>query len=248
VAVIQGGAVPLDMSSPVAFLPGDDMTFLVRSRNLIRIRTNDAVIQEYRGTFTFDRAGLPNGGTITAVRELSPNGPPSFEATGLSILIATFLALNDRLDNEGLLRLVLAGNDRIVGTAGADTLRGLAGGDELFGNAGPDRIDGGAGSDQISGPGPRHFGAVMIPMRSFQARSRSTVATGRGGTPSSTSSTSSSSPSATPSLADASSGSAISGPRRTFARDVARSPVRNAPASFVGAPEPAKLWACCTSP
>jgi Ca2+-binding RTX toxin-like protein len=60
----------------------------------------------------------------------------------------------DELDSlDEVLKVILAGNDRIIGSDRADTLIGLTGGDRLDGHRGDDVLIGGAGADRLSGGG-----------------------------------------------------------------------------------------------
>jgi Ca2+-binding RTX toxin-like protein len=72
--------------------------------------------------------------------------PVQFTATGLSIPLATFLAMK-----ANIMLMVTSGNDDIYGSQFDNTLYGGAGNDKIFGLAGNDILTGGAGADKLDG-------------------------------------------------------------------------------------------------
>lgn len=96
---------------------------------------------------TFDPSGFgPVPGTITRVFVDTPDSgvAPNFEIAELSFETVNIESVT--ISSE-FIRLLLAGNDRVLGSSGADTLIGANGNDTLCGGLGNDRLDGGAGFD-----------------------------------------------------------------------------------------------------
>ena len=116
-------------------------------------------LEEFQGQFTYDAAGLLNGGAVTAWRE-TLKGEVVFEVSGFSVPVQTFLTWVNSSDNEAARSTILGGADRISTGSSADTLRGYAGDDTisdsggrnyLRGDEGNDSIVGGSGFDDING-------------------------------------------------------------------------------------------------
>ncbi len=102
----------------------------------------------YQGHFSYDDYNVY--GQLTGITQ-TRGGATVFSVTGLYLDAYEFAWMLDDEDAGGILSAVLAGADRISGSAGHDTLVGLAGNDTVLGNGGNDLIDGGRGSDLMQG-------------------------------------------------------------------------------------------------
>ena len=100
--------------------------------------------------------GLASGTILTAAFD---SGDPDLIAniliTGLNFDVTTSGFGTSFFDFQVALRLLMSGNDAVIGSAGNDTIFGFAGNDVLKGGGGSlDRFEGGAGADKlIGGPG-----------------------------------------------------------------------------------------------
>ncbi len=104
----------------------------------------------YEGAFTYSSSGDLNGGTLTAVGNVT-GGSWDYVAQGLSVDAVVAADLIYRSDLQTLHRIALAGNDLMEGTSGADVILGHGGNDLIVGGPGADRLEGGAGRDLLSG-------------------------------------------------------------------------------------------------
>ncbi len=97
-------------------------------------------------------AGKVSGGTINQL-DLTIAGQSHVTITGLSLSGEQFgnLAILDFDSTLLLEEFLLAGNDKIIGTALDDALNGKNGNDRLIGNAGGDDLNGGSGNDTLIG-------------------------------------------------------------------------------------------------
>jgi serralysin len=127
------------------------------SPTAITLRDGDW-LYEFTGQFTYTNNEI-SGGTLTGWRE-SYQGAVTFELSGVSADVATFVGWSEANANELARSTLLSGADSIVGSAfgdriygyaGADTIEGGAGLDYLRGNAGDDLIRGGADFDDVHG-------------------------------------------------------------------------------------------------
>jgi VCBS repeat-containing protein len=114
-----------------------------------------AAIQGLYGNLLLDA----NGGWVyqldnasAAVQALTA-GQTVLDVITVSTLDGTQIPLEFSItgQDEVVVKIGTAGNDRLTGTAGADDLRGLGGADTLLGNGGNDVLDGGAGADSLLG-------------------------------------------------------------------------------------------------
>jgi Ca2+-binding RTX toxin-like protein len=95
---------------------------------------------------TFDTSSVPTGGTFTSVKTVL-DARVALAITGFEISATTFYDLASQNNTQGLLSLVLNGDDTLNGTPLADVLSGFAGDDILKGAGGKDLLDGGTGRD-----------------------------------------------------------------------------------------------------
>lgn len=101
-------------------------------------------------------SGTATGLTLTETVQTNGGGTATnyFAFVGFSVsLVAVFNAslTASMTDDRAVLRQMLSGADRIVGSNFADYAYGGNGNDKLFGNAGNDTLSGDAGNDQIRG-------------------------------------------------------------------------------------------------
>ncbi|MCB1446583.1 MAG: hypothetical protein KDJ87_12545 [Rhizobiaceae bacterium] len=91
-------------------------------------------------------------GTITSVSFETGKGKPfmTFEKGAWSAEEFSQIYANDHIWNLEE-KLLLTGNDRIIGSKGADYMQSCAGNDKVFGGKGDDRIYGSLGNDQFTG-------------------------------------------------------------------------------------------------
>jgi hypothetical protein len=116
-----------------------------------RIVVSDGVSSTvYEGAFFYTRQGFVQGGTLTAVTNLTQNSV-DLAVTGLSLNAATAFDLIDRGDLQGFYRIALNGDDVLLGSPGDDALPGYGGNDLVSGGAGADRLEGGDGNDRLAG-------------------------------------------------------------------------------------------------
>lgn len=126
----------------------------VTSSKLFRAYYSDGYIDEFKGSgFTFDRDGVPSGGTATSYAAYS-DGQRFFTIDGASIsvtsIVKTSLTYSTK-DDLSLIKAELSGNDTFAGGSGQDTLFGYGANDTMKGNRGDDLLVGGAGNDKLEG-------------------------------------------------------------------------------------------------
>ena len=108
---------------------------------------------EFTGSgLTFDANDVPTGGTIAGATVVE-SGVVVQKYSGLSLDAVEFYNLASVNDVAGLYAIMLAGNDRIIGTKFSDVLVGGRGNDVMKGANGNDRIYGEAGRDSLTGSG-----------------------------------------------------------------------------------------------
>ncbi|HEY8358560.1 MAG TPA: hypothetical protein VIL30_13975, partial [Ramlibacter sp.] len=95
------------------------------------------------GSFTVS-GGLPVSGSISSL-SYAIDGASQFKVSSAGWSFAQF---ESALANDSFAAL-LAGGDRVTGTAAADTLRGQAGDDLLRGGSGADTLQGSYGNDTL---------------------------------------------------------------------------------------------------
>lgn len=103
----------------------------------------------YTGSFKYSGDAV-TGGTLKGYHYYF-DGDIQYKATGVSISAVLVADLINSGTFSQLFRTVLAGNDKINGSAGTDVLYGYAGNDVLNGGAGVDHLSGGEGNDKING-------------------------------------------------------------------------------------------------
>lgn len=89
-------------------------------------------------------------GTIDSFTFESP-GMADFSISGLDMSAKLFFKALLRLDTDGMMKLILEGDETISGSGYSDMLFGGKGDDTLLGNDGNDRLLGGVGRDRIEG-------------------------------------------------------------------------------------------------
>lgn len=124
------------------------------SSKLFRAYYSDGYIDEFRGAgFTFDRDGVPTGGTVTSYTAFY-DGQKLFSIDGATISAKAIVKAAETystVDDRGLIKAELAGADTFTGGAGQDVLFAYGGNDVLKGRGGNDMLSGGAGNDKIEG-------------------------------------------------------------------------------------------------
>lgn len=105
---------------------------------------------EFRGTgFTYDRDGIPTGGTVTSYASIVDGVRVGF-VEGAAISAKSLVAAASTYstsDDYKVFRSVFAGHDKITGGIYNDKLEGFAGNDSIYGRIGADKLYGGAGAD-----------------------------------------------------------------------------------------------------
>lgn len=123
------------------------------SRFVVEYTYTGSTRDEFRGYgFTYDMAGVPNGGVITSYASYD-GGRKIGSIEGASVSVASLVsvaATGSSSDDLRLLRSFLAGNDRITGGSYGDKLEGFAGNDVLYGRGGADKLYGGSGADAFT--------------------------------------------------------------------------------------------------
>jgi Ca2+-binding RTX toxin-like protein len=120
-------------------------------------------------TLSFEGSGFtyplqPNGqppriasGTVTSfeiTRDANNFSFPGRTTTMTTISVTDIsisVTLLDPINFKAMMPLVMAGDDRIFGSAGDDNIDARSGNDEVYGNDGNDRIHGGSGNDRLFG-------------------------------------------------------------------------------------------------
>ncbi len=139
-----------------------DLTVTARSATRIagdyRLTGEPEVGNVFLGSgFTFDAAGLPNGGVVSSI-VLSDGGGLTGRIDGLAIPATQLIDLARSGNDEVARATLLAGDDTIIGSPFDDFAQGYGGNDVIalgdgndnaFGGAGNDVIDGGAGLDGL---------------------------------------------------------------------------------------------------
>lgn len=110
--------------------------------------------------------GMITSGTIETVHVANPDGDPVYKISGISVNVDVVPAANMYEFMIGVVQRVVAGDNKLVGTAEADVLTAIAsmGNDIVLGKGGDDRLDGGVGKDVLiggSGEDEFVFGAGM---------------------------------------------------------------------------------------
>lgn len=125
-----------------------------RSSTTLRINygAGDFDIFSAKG-FTFDAAGFPKTGTVTAYSSYD-NGSLALSISGsggvAAVSIAAAAKTTSTTDDQALLRSLMTGNDQITGGNLADVINGFAGNDEITGGKGRDVLTGGTGADDFN--------------------------------------------------------------------------------------------------
>jgi len=101
------------------------------------------LVEAYSGVnFTYDPSGFFMSGTINALYGFDGSGGLDYSLTGLNLSVDDYNStLFAGQSSYGLFQLILAGDDRLTGSAGNDAFDG---------STGSDVIDGGAGEDLLS--------------------------------------------------------------------------------------------------
>lgn len=140
--------------------------FAITRNSSYNFRTNDASGRtvaldsyiDYLGRFTQASGQLP-AGTMTQYRIIT-DSEIALQVSDAWVDMAAFLDRINAGDGDGMLRLLLAYSDTLIGGSfadvmagynGEDTLRGMSGNDRLNGMFGNDRIDGDRGNDRLTG-------------------------------------------------------------------------------------------------
>jgi Ca2+-binding RTX toxin-like protein len=140
--------------------------FAIMRNSTYNFRTNDVFGRlvdlgsyvDYLGNFFHPFGQLP-AGTLTQYRIVS-GSQISLQVTDAWVDMTAFLDRINAGDGDGMLRLLLAYSDTLIGGSfadvmagynGHDTLRGMSGNDKLNGMFGNDRIDGDRGDDRLTG-------------------------------------------------------------------------------------------------
>ncbi|WP_279340865.1 calcium-binding protein [Zavarzinia aquatilis] len=105
--------------------------------------------------FTYDRYGVPTGGTVTGYKGYqSGMGQTLFSVSGFSVPATTLVnvaSTTSTTDDRNLIASILGGADTISGGNLQDDLIAGAGNDVVNGNGGDDYLYGGLGDDQLYG-------------------------------------------------------------------------------------------------
>jgi len=117
--------------------------------------------------FTYDAAGNPTGGTITSISHYN-HGGAEVVYSDILLSVSDVVGYFRTGDSQGLQKLIMAGNDQVIGGGGWDKLHGYAGNDTIKGNAGNDIIYGDEGDDVIDGGGGTDTAAYDAPIANFQ--------------------------------------------------------------------------------
>jgi Ca2+-binding RTX toxin-like protein len=106
---------------------------------------------KYGGVFGgYDEAGIPSTGKITSF-ETWEDDTKTFSITGMNMAVATYFNYVNTDNNDGFMKVLLAGADTVNGSSGNDRLFALAGNDTINGGGGHDLIYGGVGNDILDG-------------------------------------------------------------------------------------------------
>lgn len=103
----------------------------------------------YLGSFTYDAWGNVYG-RLRGYQQLNERGI-EFAITDFDVDAHTVQRYVDAYNVEAAARLILSGNDTLIGSAGADVLFGYTGDDVMEGQAGSDVLYGGDGDDVLRG-------------------------------------------------------------------------------------------------
>lgn len=131
--------------------------FAITRNSTYNFRTNDPIGNaadrdnyiDYLGNFSHPFGQLP-AGTMTQYRIVS-DSQISLQVTGAWVDMAAFLDAINSGDGDGMLRLLLAYADTLIGGSSADVMAGYNGHDTLHGRAGDDKLNGMFGNDKIDG-------------------------------------------------------------------------------------------------
>jgi Ca2+-binding RTX toxin-like protein len=115
----------------------------------VKLQTADGYTITLTGpaTVSGDTLDADFGGSVTGLTVAGPGGV-NFSVSGFSVPSASFDSINSL---QGLLDLMLAGNDSLTGGVGNDVLDGGSGNDSVTGAAGNDSLEGAAGNDTLRG-------------------------------------------------------------------------------------------------
>jgi Ca2+-binding RTX toxin-like protein len=119
--------------------------------------------ETFYGTgLTYSASGQFAGGTATSFRGVA-DGKVAFQISGFKVAATAITAAASTVsttDDLALMKMILAGNDTVLGNslddvihgyAGHDVLKGSGGDDRVWGDAGDDTMVGGSGADYLSG-------------------------------------------------------------------------------------------------
>jgi Ca2+-binding RTX toxin-like protein len=132
----------------------DDGVVTVASDRLIQVVAGSMTYDYYGTGLSYNSSGELVGGAFVAFEIWdSSNGGLQARISGLNVDVFSFFETASSSDPDALDRLLLAGNDTLIGSAGDDSLEGFAGADSIFGGAGNDLLDGGddAAVDTLAG-------------------------------------------------------------------------------------------------
>lgn len=142
-ATLQGGSIGIDMFS------GFDGVIVIARADLIQVSYGGGWFGNYWGSYQYSGTSLA-GGTINGYEEVI-NGERIVSVTGFSVSATSVFSRVAVDDTVGVLNLVFAGSDSLLGSSGNDTLVGLGGNDGIDGGAGNDDINGNLGNDIMLG-------------------------------------------------------------------------------------------------
>lgn len=102
------------------------------------------------GNLTFNTAGKPASGTITAIEERL-NGEIACRIANLQVSVPQFYQISAAGQNSVAISTMFGGDDSFSGSGFDDYIESYAGHDWVFGGAGKDTINGGDGNDHLYG-------------------------------------------------------------------------------------------------
>ncbi|MGF7175956.1 calcium-binding protein [Azospirillum doebereinerae] len=147
--IIAGGryAINTDSINVSSLLSG---TIAYTASNAIVVTYGPGYQTEFYGTFGYSAAGLPNSGTLNAIRDVYA-GEVNYSISGMSIPTSTFMSWVNSGAASIARNTILSGADTLAGSSLNDTLRGYSGNDTIYGGDGNDLLDGGDGVNYIDG-------------------------------------------------------------------------------------------------
>ncbi|MCC7272964.1 MAG: hypothetical protein IT561_09860 [Alphaproteobacteria bacterium] len=148
----------LDLLSPTYF-PGIAGSMLSgpRTDEEVTLVEPDGTIVSLAGSFTPSGQGLPTGGSVVSLGEVSPTAGDIYGGSGFDIDYATMRAYATAGDSFGFVMYAMRGDDQIYGSELADRIVGFDGNDEIYGNRGDDDLNGNVGADTVAGGNGRDF-------------------------------------------------------------------------------------------